>query len=297
MRKVLGLIAISVLLLAACAEDDPTVGATGGAGETGATGATAPATAEACAADNQASLFEPGVLTVGTDFGFMFPPWILKNDPTAGKGFEAATAYEVAARMGFEASQVEWVDVPFNKSYAPGEKDFDFDINNISVTEERDQAVDFSDGYYDLTQALVVLKGSPFENATTMAELSDAVFGAQIGSTSLDFINTVIMPTEPAKVYDTTGDAKTALRNGDVDGLVLDLPTAYYEANISPQSDIQELVGQFPSAGEHLGMLFEEGNPLVGCVNLALAEMSEDGTLEELQTKWLADYLAVPVIQ
>jgi polar amino acid transport system substrate-binding protein len=292
MRKLFALLAVSAILFAACAEDNPTIG-----GDTGMGGTAAPATAADCASANESTFESPGSLTVGTDFGFMFPPWILKNDPTAGKGFEAAMAYEVAARMGFEASQVEWVDVPFNKSYAPGEKDFDFDINNISVTEERDQAVDFSDGYYDLTQALVVLKGSPFEQATTMAEVRDAVYGAQIGTTSLDFINTVIMPTQPAKVYDTTGDAKTALRNGDVDGLVLDLPTAYYEANISPQSDIQELVGQFASTGEHLGMLFEEGSPLVGCVNLAIAEMSEDGTLEQLQTKWLADYLAVPVIE
>jgi polar amino acid transport system substrate-binding protein len=295
MRKLLAFLAVSAIVFAACAEDEPAISGTGTA--TGGGGATAPATAADCAAANESTFESPGSLTVGTDFGFMFPPWILKNDPTAGKGFEAAMAYEVAERMGFDASQVEWVDVPFNKSYAPGEKDFDFDINNISVTEERDQAVDFSDGYYDLTQALVVLKGSPFERATTLAELGDAVYGAQIGTTSLDFINTVIMPTQPAKVYDTTGDAKTALRNGDVDGLVLDLPTAYYEANISPQSDIQELVGQFPSTGEHLGMLFEEGSPLVGCVNLALAEMSEDGTLEQLQTKWLADYLAVPVIE
>jgi polar amino acid transport system substrate-binding protein len=295
MRKLLAFLAVSAIVFAACAEDEPAISGTGTA--TGGGGATAPATAADCAAANESTFESQGSLTVGTDFGFMFPPWILKNDPTAGKGFEAAMAYEVAERMGFDASQVEWVDVPFNKSYAPGEKDFDFDINNISVTEERDQAVDFSDGYYDLTQALVVLKGSPFERATTLAELGDAVYGAQIGTTSLDFINTVIMPTQPAKVYDTTGDAKTALRNGDVDGLVLDLPTAYYEANISPQSDIQELVGQFPSTGEHLGMLFEEGSPLVGCVNLALAEMSEDGTLEQLQTKWLADYLAVPVIE
>jgi polar amino acid transport system substrate-binding protein len=292
MRKPFALLAVSAILFAACAEDNPTIG-----GGTGMGGTAAPATAADCASANDSTFESPGSLTVGTDFGFMFPPWILKNDPTAGKGFEAAMAYEVAARMGFETSQVEWVDVPFNKSYAPGEKNFDFDINNISVTEERDQAVDFSDGYYNLTQALVVLKGSPFEQATTMAEVRDAVYGAQIGTTSLDFINTVIMPTQPAKVYDTTGDAKTALRNGDVDGLVLDLPTAYYEANISPQSDIQELVGQFASTGEHLGMLFEEGSPLVGCVNLAIAEMSEDGTLEQLQTKWLADYLAVPVIE
>ena len=132
--------------------------------------------------------------------------------------------------MGFSESEVNWVSVPFNSSYAPGPKDFDFDINNISVTEERDQAVDFSDSYYDLTQALMVLKGSPIEHATTMDEIKDAVFGAQIGTTSLTFINTVIQPTKDPKVFDSTSDAKAALRNGTVDGLVLDLPTAYFEA-------------------------------------------------------------------
>ena len=150
----------------------------------------------------------------------MFPPWILNRKPESGKGFESAMAYEVATRMGFTESDVQWVSVPFNRSYAPGPKDFDFDINNISVTEEREQAVDFSDGYYDLTQALMVLKGSPIEDATTMDEIKDASFGAQIGTTSLAFINTVIQPTKDARVFDSTSDAKAALRNGTVDGLV-----------------------------------------------------------------------------
>jgi polar amino acid transport system substrate-binding protein len=197
--------------------------------------------------------------------------------------------------MGFSDADVHWVSVPFNRSYAPGPKEFDFDINNISVTPERDQAVDFSDGYYDLTQALMVLKGSPIEHATTMEEIKDSVFGAQIGTTSLAFINTVIQPTEDAKVFDSTGDAKAALRNGSVDGLVLDLPTAYFEAYINTPNGA--LVGQFPSADEHLGLLFEDGSPLVECANLAIAEMTADGTLEQLQDKWLADYLAVPTIQ
>ena len=184
--------------------------------------------------------------------------------------------------------------VPFNNSYAPGPKDFDFDINQITVTPEREQAVDFSDGYYDLTQGLMVLEGSPIEHATTLAELKNSVFGAQIGTTSLTFINTVIDPTERAQVFDTTSDAKTALRNGQVGGLVLDLPTAYYEANFNTPHGV--LVGQFPPM-EHLGMLFEQGNPLVTCVNQVLADMTADGTLKALQDKWLADYLDVPFIQ
>jgi polar amino acid transport system substrate-binding protein len=245
-------------------------------------------------AEHEGDLFEAGVLTVGTD-NPAFPPWIINNDPTNGRGFESAVAYEVADRLGFSEAEVTWVVVPFNKSYAPGPKEFDFDINNISVTEERDQAVDFSTSYYDLTQALMVLKGSPIEKATTLDELKDAVFGAQVGTTSLSFINTVIQPNNDAQVFDTTNDAKAALRNGQVDGLVLDLPTAYFEAYINTPNGA--LVGQFPNAGEYIGMLFEEGSPLRECVDLALEEMTADGTLEQLQTRWLADYLAVPVIE
>jgi polar amino acid transport system substrate-binding protein len=290
-RKLILLIAALTIVAAACSEEVTPPSSSGSPSESPAEAATA----ASCAEEHAAEFTETGTLTVGTDFDFMFPPWILNRKPESGKGFESALAYEVAARMGFDASQVHWVSVPFNSSFAPGEKDFDFDINNISVTPERDQAVDFSDGYYDLTQALLVLKGSPIEHATTMDEIKDSVFGAQIGTTSLSFINTVIQPSEPAKVFDSTSDAKAALRNGSVDGLVLDLPTAYFEATIGTPNGA--LVGQFPSTGEHLGLLFEDGSPLVECANLALAEMTDDGTLQQLQTKWLADYLAVPTIQ
>ena len=289
MRKWILTLAALTLLAAACGpEESPAPGVE-------PTGSPEVETAADCAARNEAAFEAPGTLTVGTDFDFMFPPWILKRDPESGKGFESAVAYEVASRMSFSDSQVTWVSVPFNRSYAPGPKDFDFDINNISATEERDQAVDFSDSYYDLTQALMVLEGSPIQDASSLAEVKDAIFGAQIGTTSLAFINTVIQPANDPKVFDSTSDAKAALRNGTVDGLVLDLPTAYFEANINTPNGV--LVGQFPSAGEYLGLLFEEDSPLVECANIALAEMTDDGTLKQLQDKWLADYLAVPVIE
>jgi polar amino acid transport system substrate-binding protein len=287
------ILALAVLALVAGACSEGTV-----SGDDGTPSSASPSedmTASACAESHAADFFEEGTLTVGTDFDFMFPPWILNRKPESGKGFESAMAYEVATRLGFTESDVQWVSIPFNRSYAPGPKDFDFDINNISVTEEREQAVDFSDGYYDLTQALMVLKGSPIEDATTMDEIKNATFGAQIGTTSLAFINTVIQPTVDAKVFDSTSDAKAALRNGTVDGLVLDLPTAYFEATINTPNGA--LVGQFPSADEHLGLLFEDGSPLVECANLAIAEMTADGTLQQLQDRWLADYLAVPVIE
>jgi polar amino acid transport system substrate-binding protein len=279
------------LLAAACSEGEPSTGQAPSVSESPAEEETAASCAESHAAD----FVEADALTVGTDFDFMFPPWILNRKPESGKGFESAMAFEVASRMGFSEANVHWISVPFNNSYAPGPKDFDFDINNISVTPERDQAVDFSDGYYDLTQALMVLKGSPIEHATTMEEIEDSVFGAQIGTTSLSFINTVIQPTKDPKVFDSTSDAKAALRNGTVDGLVLDLPTAFFEATVNTPNGA--LVGQFPSADEHLGLLFEDGSPLVACANLAIAEMTADGTLQQLQDEWLADYLAVPVIQ
>lgn len=290
MRRWLLATATLALLAGSCSEETPPA--------TDGSPTESPAeemTAATCAESHAADFFEEGTLTVGTDFDFMFPPWILNRNPESGKGFESAMAYEVAARMGFSDADVHWVSIPFNRSYAPGPKDFDFDINNISVTPERDQAVDFSDGYYDLTQALMVLKGSPIEDATTMAEIKDSIFGAQIGTTSLAFINTVIQPTKDPRVFDSTSDAKAALRNGTVDGLVLDLPTAYFEAYINTPNGA--LVGQFPSEGEHLGLLFEDGSPLVECANLAIAEMTADGTLQQLQDEWLADYLAVPVIE
>jgi polar amino acid transport system substrate-binding protein len=287
MRKVYLGLALLATIAVACA---PASSTEPGAGTTTFTSTGTPV--DPCAVENL-NLFTPGTLTVGTD-NPSFPPWIINNKPENGKGYEGALAYEIAERMGFEPSQVSWVVVPFNSSYAPGAKEFDFDINNIAITEERDQAVDFSDGYYELPQGLMVLKGSPLQDATTQAELKDGVYGAQIGSTSLQFINTVLQPTTPAAVYDTTNDAKAALRNGDVDGLVLDLPTAYYEANFNTPNGY--LVGQFAPV-EELGLLFEEGNPLVTCVNEALAEIEADGTLQALQDEWLADYQAVPVIE
>ena len=293
MRKWLVILATLTLLAAACADEETPPASSGTPTES-----ESPAeeeTAASCAEEYASEFTAPDTLTVGTDMDFMFPPWIIDRDPESGKGFESAITYEVASRMGFEEAQVHWISVPFNNSYAPGSKDFDFDINNISVTPERDKGVDFSDSYYDLTQALMVLKGSPIEHATTLAEIEDSVFGAQIGTTSLSFINTVIQPTKDPKVFDSTSDAKAALRNGTVDGLVLDLPTAYFEATINTPNGA--LVGQFPNQGEHLGLLFEDGSPLVECANLALAEMTDDGTLEELQSQWLADYLAVPTIQ
>ena len=279
MRKLLVALATFALLGAACASDSSTV--------TGSTSSSPGA--DACAKDSL-NLVNPGTLTVGTDDP-SFPPWVLKNDPTSGQGYESAVAYDVADRLGFSKDEVKWVTVPFNKSYAPGPKDFDFDINQISVTPEREQVVTFSDSYYDVSQALIVNDGTPIASATSVSDLQGYKFGAQIGTTSLQFITEVIQPTQQSQVFDTTSDALTALKNGQIDGTVLDLPTASYSAGKG-----QTVVGQFASTGEHFGLLFQKDNPLVTCVNAALADMRTSGVLDDLQTKYLADYLDVPTI-
>lgn len=228
-----------------------------------------------------------GTLTIGTDTP-AYPPYFVDDDPTNGQGFESAVAYAVAEGLGFAPEEVVWEVVPFNVSYAPGDKNFDFDINQISITEERKQAVDFSDGYYTVNQAVVALKDSPIAGATSLAELKEARLGAQVGTTSLAYITDVVQPNEEPQVFNDTNDAKNAMQNGQLDGLVVDLPTAYYITAVEiPEGTI---VGQFPAqeGGEEFGLLFQKGNPLVTCVNNVLAELKASGQLQAIQDQWLA---------
>jgi polar amino acid transport system substrate-binding protein len=259
------------------------------ASEAASAAASASASAAAvdeCSKDNL-TLLTPGTLTIGTDSP-AYPPYFEDDDPSNGKGFESAVSYAVAKQLGFSPQEVTWVTVPFNKSYAPGAKDFDFDINQISITPKRQKAVDFSDGYYTVNQAVVAQKDSPIANATTVAELQAAKLGAQVGTTSLDFINDVVKPAEQPYVYNDTNDAKSALNAGQIDGIVVDLPTAYYITAVEmPKAKI---VGQFEATadGEQFGLLFAKGNPLVTCVNKALAALSDSGELKAIQDQWLA---------
>ena len=234
-------------------------------------------------------LFEEGTLTVATDSP-AFPPWF-EGDPENYSGFEGEVANEVAERMDLP---VTWVVEPFNRSYAPGAKDFDFDINQITITPERERAVDFSEGYFDNAQGVLALEDSPVANATTLSDPRGANLGAQVGTTSLDFINETIQPEEEPSIYDTTNDAKSALEAGRIDAFVTDLVTTVYLRDVEIEGT--EVVGQYPR-NEQFGMLFEKGNPLVGCVNQALGEMKEDGTLEGLQEEYLQDYLSVPTLE
>lgn len=228
-----------------------------------------------------------GTLTIGTDTP-AYPPYFVDDDPTNGQGFESAVAYAVAEGLGFAPEEVVWEVVPFNVSYAPGDKNFDFDINQISITEERKQAVDFSDGYYTVNQAVVALKDSPIAGATSLAELKESRLGAQVGTTSLAYITDVVEPNVEPQVFNDTNDAKNAMQNGQLDGLVVDLPTAYYITAVEiPEGTI---VGQFPAqeGGEEFGLLFQKGNPLVTCVNNVLAELKASGQLQAIQDQWLA---------
>ncbi len=231
-------------------------------------------------------LYKPGQLTIATD-NPAYPPWFLSNTPSNGKGFESAVAYAVATQLGFTNSQVKWVTEPFNSSYAPGPKKFDFDINEISITPERANVVTFSVGYYEDHQAVVAVKGTPIAGVTSLAQLKTYKLGAQIGTTSLSYITQYIQPTQNPVVYNTTNDAKSALVAHQIDGILVDVPTAVYMASAQVPNGV--VVGQLPSASppEFFGLLFAKDNPLVACVNQALETLKSNGTLGQLQQKWL----------
>lgn len=279
MRRMLTVIVALGLLLGACAEEeDPNAAGSGGGGGGG----------QSCDVENP-PLFEEGQLTVATDRP-AYPPWF-EGSPKNYSGFEGDLASEIADRMGLE---IVWVVEPFNKSYAPGSKEYDFDINQVSITPEREEAVDFSDGYFQNQQGILVMKDSPAADATSVDDLASAQLGAQVGTTSLTFISEVIQPEEDPKVFDTTNDVKSALESGQIDALVTDLVTTVYLRDIEIQGS--EVIGQYET-NEPFGMIFEQGNPMVDCVNQVLAEIKEDGTLEKLEKKWLQDYLSVPVLE
>ena len=242
----------------------------------------------------QPELFQKGQLTVATDKP-VYPPWFENNDPANGKGYESAVAYAIAKQLGFQTSQVKWAYEPFNASYAPGPKKFDFDINEISYTPQRATAVSFSKSYYDVQQALVALKNTAITTHHTSADLKTYVYGDQVGTTSLAFINSAIQPTSPPKVFQTLNDVKQALQTNQIAALVTDTPTAQYISSSEIPGTV--MVGQFPSTGEHYGLLFAKGDPLVTCVNKAIATLKSNGTLQHLQEQYLQIYLAVPTIQ
>jgi polar amino acid transport system substrate-binding protein len=280
--------------LAGCASSTSS-SSSSSASSSASAGASTSASAASCTFGGvQSDLYAPGVLTVATDQP-AYPPWFENNKPSNGQGYESAVAYAVATRLGFKPSQVKWVYEPFDSSYAPGPKKFDFDINEISYTAARAQVVTFSDSYYDVQQALVALKNSPIVTKHTSADLKTYVYGDQVGTTSLAFINSEIQPTQTPKVFETLNDVKQALQTKQIAALVTDTPTAQYISSSEIPGSV--MVAQFPSTGEHYGLLFAKGNPLVGCVNKALATLKSNGTLSRLASKYLQIYTSVPTIQ
>lgn len=265
-----------------------------GTTSTGATPASSATVASCSNAAIQKDLYAKGALTVATDKP-AYPPWFdNSNNPASGKGYESAVTYAIAKQLGFTPAQVHWAYEPFDASYAPGPKKFDFDINEISYTPQRATAVSFSTSYYDVQQALVALKGTPIVTKHSPADLKSYVFGDQVGTTSLAFITSQIQPTARPKVFQTLNDVKQALQTHQIAALVTDTPTAQYIS--SQQIPRSVMVAQFPSTGEHYGLLFSLGNPLVSCVNQAIAKLKSDGTLQQLQKKYLQLYLSVPTI-
>ncbi|MEU3709863.1 ABC transporter substrate-binding protein [Streptomyces catenulae] len=238
-----------------------------------------------------------GKLTVGTDKP-AYAPWFQDDDPANGKGFESAVAYAVADRLGYPRSAVGWRTVPFNNAFAPGEKKFDFDINQISISASRKQAVAFSSGYYDVRQAVVALKGSKAAGAKSIADLKDVRLGAQVGTTSLDVINDTVRPSRRPAVYQKNDFAKSALRNGQVDAILTDLPTAFYIT--STEVTDAKVVGQFADTGadgERFGLVLDKESRITGCVRSAVDALRKDGTLAALEKKWLADAAHAPVLK
>jgi polar amino acid transport system substrate-binding protein len=279
--------------LAGCASE----GSSSSVSATPAGGGSGSASAAAASCSNsaiQSQLYAKGMLTVATDKP-VYPPWFVNNKPTNGQGYESAVAYAVAAQLGFKPSQVTWAYEPFDNSYAPGTKKFDFDINEISYSTQRAQAVTFSDSYYDVQQALVALKSSPIVTKHSPADLKTYIYGDQVGTTSLQFINSQIQPTHTPKVFETLNDVKQALQTKQIAALVTDTPTAQFISSSEIPGSV--MVAQFPSTGEHYGLLFSKGNPLVTCVNKALATLKSNGTLAKLTTQYLKIYTSVPTIQ
>ena len=286
MRKTLisSLVAVAAAALALAATAT-------GARTTGA----APAAIPGCATGSL-NLVEDGVLTVGAD-NPAFPPWFegaektkpwKVSDPYSGKGYESAVAYAIASQLGFPKAKVKWTVVPFNNSFRPGKKPFDFDINQVSFSPERARAVDFSMSYYFVNQAVVGRKGTPIAKAKSIAALKPYKLGAQVGTTSYQYINRFIRPSSKPLVYDTNDAAVQALKNGQINGIVVDLPTAFYVTAV--QVDDGVIVGKLPTKGtkERFGLVLQKGSSLRSCVNRALSRLWANGTIKSLQNTYLA---------
>jgi len=286
MRRLLVTMTIAgSLALAACGGSDS-------ASDTTAAPTTGQTAAE-CAAGKTVT---DGKLTIATGEP-AYEPWVVGDAPESKEGFESAVAYAVAAELGFADADVTWVRTTFDEAIAPGTKNYDFNLQQVSILEERKSAITFSDPYYTTVQAVVAQEGSPAIGATTVADLKDVKFGVQSNTSSLNFITDVIKPDAEPYVYDTNADAKAALEAGQIDAIVADLPTAFYIA--AAELENASVVGQFPVAegiaADEFGLAFDLGNELAECANIALATLKGNGTLDEIVQTWLADKTNAPV--
>jgi polar amino acid transport system substrate-binding protein len=286
MRRAILLAALALSVLAACGDDDDDEAAEAPAAGDG--------TGNECTAGKT---LDEGVLTIATG-NPAFSPWVENDAPESGEGFEAAVAYAVAEELGFSAENVTWVRTGFDEAIQPGAKNFDFNLQQYAITPEREETVSFSDPYYSTNQAIVGFPDSAAAGATTVADLKPVKFGAQTGTTSLDFITDVIQPDAEPFVYDDNVAAKAALDANQIDAIVLDLPTAFFVADVEIEE--AEVLGQFPAdAGgttDEFGLLFDKDNPLIECVNEALATLEESGELDAIEQQWLSDAADAPVI-
>jgi polar amino acid transport system substrate-binding protein len=237
-----------------------------------------------------------GKLTIGTGLP-AYEPWVVGDAPESGEGFEAAVAYAIAAELGFAPEDVVWVRTTFDEAIAPGAKNFDFNLQQYSITEERKAAVDFSSPYYLTTQTVITVAGSAAENATSLADLQGLLIGAATGTTSLSAIEDIIKPTAGAKAFNSNDDAKAALAAGQVDAIVVDLPTAFYLTAVELEGG--KILGQLDGAeaGDSFGLVLDKGSPLTAKVSAAVDALRANGKLAEIEAKWLAEYAGAPVLK
>jgi polar amino acid transport system substrate-binding protein len=235
----------------------------------------------------------PGKLTIGTGLP-AYEPWVVGDAPESGEGFEAAVAYAIAAELGFAAEDVVWVRTTFEEAIAPGAKNFDFNLQQYTITEERKANVDFSEAYYVTTQAVVTVKGSQAEGVTDLAGLKGLLIGAASGTTSFTAIEDIIAPTGGAQAFNSNDDAKAALAAGSIDAIVVDLPTAFFLGSAPAEYggiDNGLVIGQLSGAGvgDSFGLVLDKGSALTAAVSAAIKTLRDSGKLAELEKKWLTD--------
>ena len=275
----------AVALLGACAPKSDTAAS---AAPTAAATAT-----DTCTKDTLATL-TPGTLTIATGEPAYYP-WVIDDKPESGQGFEAAVAYAVATKLGYANADVTWVRTTFDGAIAPGPKEFDFNLQQYTITDERKNAVDFSSPYYTTPQAIVAVKGGKLDGVTTIAELKDAKLGAGVGTTAIDLITTTVGGTP--QVFNDNAAAVAALKNGQIDGVVVDLPTAFYLSGVEVENGI--IAGQFPlsGSGDNFGLLLAKGSPLTACVSQAVDALKADGTLDSIAATWLGSDAGAAVLK